>query len=162
MFQVTLEQPGDGPNIEKLLDQSFEPARRQRTAYCLRADNPPLAELCFIIRQRGLLCASIRYWRVMIDGRPPALLLGPLAVRKICRGHGFGKTLVSHSLACATDLGHEAVLVIGDADYYQQFGFSRSLAVELTLPKPATSGAFLACELVAGGLSGRLGAVSAT
>lgn len=162
MFEVTLEKPGHGPHIENLLDQSFEPTRRQRTAYCLRADNPPLAELCFVIQEQGLICASIRYWRVVIDGRHPALLLGPLAVRKTWRGNGFGKTLVSHSLARATDLGHEAVLVIGDADYYQPFGFSNDLAVNLTLPKPATSGCFQARELVPGGLMGLSGEITAT
>ena len=126
-------------------------------AYGLRADNPPVAELCFVIRERGSLCASIRHWRVMIDGRHPALLLGPLAVGQTWRGRGFGGALISHSLARAKALGHGAVLVIGDPDYYRRFGFSAGLAANLRLPKPAAPGCLQARELTPGGLSDRAG-----
>ncbi len=123
MYQISLEQAGDGPEIETLLDQSFGPARRQRTAYCLRQDVPALAELCFVLRGARLLCASIRFWPIMIAGRHPALLLGPLAVGQAWRGRSLGKTLIRHSLTRARVLGHEAVLLIGDADYYRPFWF---------------------------------------
>jgi len=157
MFQVSLELPGDGPGIEYLLDRSFGPSRLDRAAYCLRADNPPLAELCFVIRERGSLCAAIRYWQIMIAGNHPALLLGPLAVGQSWRGRGFGGALISHSLARAKALGHGAVLVIGDPDYYRPFGFSASLAANLELPKPAAPGCLQARELAPGALSGRAG-----
>ncbi|MEE1555347.1 MAG: GNAT family N-acetyltransferase, partial [Alphaproteobacteria bacterium] len=80
MFQVSLEKPGDGPKIEKLLDQSFGPERGRLTAYCLRADVPALAELCFVMRGAAFLCATIRFWPVLIDDHIGTVLLGPLAV----------------------------------------------------------------------------------
>ncbi|MDP6690491.1 MAG: N-acetyltransferase [Alphaproteobacteria bacterium] len=152
MFQVSLEKPGDGPAIEKLLDQSFGPARQGLTAYCLRGDVPPLPELSFVMRGAAFLCASIRYWPVAIDGRRDALLLGPLAVGQAWRGRGLGKILIGHSLARAKALGHGVVLVIGDPEYYQPFGFSSDLAAGLSLPKPVEDGRFQACELVPGAL----------
>ncbi|MDE0726783.1 MAG: N-acetyltransferase, partial [Alphaproteobacteria bacterium] len=68
MFQVSPEKPEDGLKIEELLDQSFGPGRHRRAAYCLRGDGQALAELCFVMRGPGFLCASIRYWPVLIDG----------------------------------------------------------------------------------------------
>jgi predicted N-acetyltransferase YhbS len=160
MFQVSPEKPEDHPKIEALLDQSFGPARHQRAAYCLRGDGQALAELCFVMRGPGFLCASIRYWPVLIDGRHDALLLGPLAVGQAWRNRGFGKLLISHSLSRAKAFGHDKVLVIGEKDYYQPFGFSAHLAANLALPKAAKSGCFQACELIPGALDGLAGDVS--
>jgi len=99
MYQIAIEQPGDGPEIKKLLDQSFGPARRQRTAYRLREHAPAVPELCFVLRGARLLCATIRYWPILIGGAHPALLLGPLAVGQAWRGRSLGKTLIRHSRA---------------------------------------------------------------
>ncbi len=159
MYQISLEQPGDGAEIETLLDQSFGPDRRQRAAYGLRQDVPALGELCFVLRGARLLCASIRYWPVMIAGRQPALLLGPLAVGQAWRGRSLGKALIRHSLGRARLLGHGAVLLIGDADYYRPFGFSTELTGGLALPSPVEPGRFQGCELVPGALAGLSGPV---
>ena len=139
MFQVIAEKPVDGPEIEKLLDQSFGPNRLERAAYCLRGDKPPIPELCFVLRGAIFLCATIRYWPVVIEGSHPALLLGPLAVGQAWRGRGLGKILINHSLARARALGHGAVLVIGDPAYYQPFGFTTELVENLTLSKSVDS-----------------------
>jgi predicted N-acetyltransferase YhbS len=159
MYQITTEQPGDGPEVEKLLDLSFGPDRLGLTAYRLRADVPAVAELCFILRGARLLCASIRYWPIVIDGQHPALLLGPLAVGQAWRGRSLGKTLIRHSLARAKVLGHQAVLVIGDVDYYRPYGFSTDFTVDLSLPNPVEPGRFQGCELVPGALTGLSGPV---
>ena len=160
MFQVSLEQPGDGPNIEKLLDQSFGPERKALTAYCLRADAQALPELSFVMRGAAFLCASIRYWPVQIDGQFSSLLLGPLAVGQAWRGQGFSKILLRHSLARAKAMGHDSVLVIGDPEFYQPFGFSSDLTNALLLPKTVEGGRFQACELLPGALDGVAGAVT--
>ncbi|MBT3369825.1 MAG: N-acetyltransferase [Rhodospirillaceae bacterium] len=160
MFQVSLEKPADGPAIEKLLDQSFGSTRLQLTAYCLRNDTSALPELCFVMRGASFLCASIRYWPVLIEGKHKSLLLGPLAVGQAWRGQGFGGILLRHSLARAKALGHQAVLVIGSPEYYQPFGFSAELTHGLSLPKAVDDGRFQACELAPGALTGVSGAVA--
>jgi predicted N-acetyltransferase YhbS len=160
MFQVSLEKPGDGPKIEKLLDQSFGLERRRLTAYCLRADVPALAELCFVMRGAAFLCATIRFWPVLIDDHIGTVLLGPLAVGQVWRGQGFSKILLRHSLARAKALGHASMLVIGDPEYYKPFGFSSDLTNALVLPKAVEGGRFQACELIDGALDGVSGTVT--
>ncbi len=159
MYQIAPERPKDGPEIEKLLDQSFGPERRRLTAYRLREGVPAVAELCFVLHGMQFLCASIRYWPVMIAERQPTLLLGPLAVGQAWRGRGLGKILIRHSLARAKALGHTTVLVIGDKNYYQPFGFSADLTQALSLPNPVEAGRFQGCELVPGAMAGLSGPV---
>ncbi len=161
MFEIFPEQPGDGPEIESLLDQSFGPGRRNLGAYCLRRDNSAMAELSFVMRaaEGGRFGATIRFWPLLIDGRHGALLLGPLAVKDSLRGQGLGRRLIRHSLERAKDLGHGTVLVIGAPAYYQPFGFSTRLAGSLVPPPAVDRQRFQACELIPGALSGVSGRV---
>jgi predicted N-acetyltransferase YhbS len=91
--------------------------------------------------------------------RVPALLLGPIAVAPEDRGKGYAKALIWHGLGVARALGHRIVLLVGDAPYYEQFGFTRALAVELSLPGWVDEARFLGLELVPGALAGVQGLV---
>jgi len=53
----------------------------------------------------------------------PALLLGPLAVAPDRTKCGIGRALMFKTLDLAAQLGHDLVLLVGDVDYYQRFGF---------------------------------------
>jgi predicted N-acetyltransferase YhbS len=161
MSHIRLERPDDGAAIELLVDRAFGPDRKAKTVYKLRAGQPPVVDLCFVaIDDEGKLVASIRYWPVIAGGQT-ALLLGPLSVEPAKQGQGFGKALMRHSLAVAKKLGHGAVILVGDPDYYQPFGFRRELALGLRLPGWVDERRFLGLELVHGALKGALGEVSA-
>ena len=160
MSHIRLERPDDGPNIEHLVDKAFGPDRKAKTVYKLRAANAPVAELCFvIIDDEGILVASIRYWPVLAGGLS-ALLLGPLSVDPSKQGQGFGKALMRHSLAMAKKQGHGAVILVGDPEYYEPFGFKRDLVLDLKLPGWVEERRFLGLELVLGALVGARGEVS--
>ena len=58
-------------------------------------------------------------------------------------------------------LGHKAVVLVGDAPYYERFGFSTGTAAGLWLPGPYERDRFLALELERGSLAGAKGLVSA-
>jgi len=67
----------------------------------------------------------------------PALLLGPLAVDKAYRSRGLGRRLMGEALFRAIAAGHGAILLVGDAPYYEPFGFARRHT--LGFPFPALS-----------------------
>ena len=50
----------------------------------------------------------------------------------------------------ARRLGHRAILLVGDAPYYQRFGFSAEKTASLAMPGPYERHRFLALELVDG------------
>ena len=62
----------------------------------------------------------------------------------------------------AKELGHRAVLLVGDAPYYERFGFFRAGAEGLELPGPVDLARFLGLELQPGALADASGLVRAT
>jgi predicted N-acetyltransferase YhbS len=156
---IIAEQPDHAGAIEDLLDLAFGTDRGVRTVYRLRAGMPPVAELCFVATAGEAVEGTIRYWPVTIGGLVPALLLGPVAVAEHRRSEGLGAVLIRYSLERASALGHRIVLLVGDAPYYQRFGFSRSRTLGLALPGPVALERFLGLELVPGALDGLVGAV---
>ena len=159
MYAITNEQPADAGEIETLLDQVFGADRGRRTVYRLREGVAPVDEMCFVLRHHDDLVASIRFWPVEVAGNVPALLLGPIAVRPDRHGRGYGAALMNHALDAARNLGHGVVLLVGDADYYARFGFTRVAAAALSLPGPVDEARFLAMELQPNALGGVAGMV---
>jgi predicted N-acetyltransferase YhbS len=59
-----------------------------------------------------------------------------------------------HSMAQSRMLGHSRIILVGDPEYYNQFGFRRDLALNIQLPGWVEDRRFLALELVAGSMIG--------
>lgn len=158
-FAIRDEAPGDAGSREALLDDAFGPARFLKTCQRLRDGSAPAPGLALVATDCvGGLIGTLRLWPVLAGGRA-ALLLGPLAVAAQARSLGVGGALIRESLARASDFGHRAVLLVGDAPYYARFGFERRFTERLTMPGPVERARFLGLELVDGALSGAQGRV---
>ena len=144
MYELCPETPDDTPEVEALYDLCFAPGRTALSSYRLRDGVPPVAGLCMILRNDGVLTAAIRYWPVRAGGRR-ALLLGPVAVHPTAQGEGLGAYLMQQSLARAQADGWERVMLVGDAPYYSRFGFNRLDRVEM--PPPTNPDRVLGLEL---------------
>jgi predicted N-acetyltransferase YhbS len=59
----------------------------------------------------------------------------------------------------AKNRGHGAVLLVGDAAYYERFGFFAEKARHLVMPGPFERSRFLALELTEGWLDGAAGMI---
>ena len=92
----------------------------------------------------------------------PALLLGPIAVAPDRQNAGLGTRMIRAGLAEAASRGHAAVLLVGDAPYYERFGFQQALTRGLALPGPVERARFLGLELVPGALAEAVGMVVAS
>ena len=147
---------------EALLDQAFGPNRRLKTSERLREGRRPALNLAFAALEGDRLVGTIRLWNVSAGPGRPALLLGPLAVDRALRCEGIGGKLMRHAIGAAASLGHGAILLVGDAPYYQRFGFSAEATGRLWLPGPYERERFLALELVPGALDGAAGLVNPT
>ena len=89
--------------VEQLLDQAFEPARHQRTAYKVREGMEALGNLSFAaLHDDDMLAGSIQCWPVALtdaQGRAhPMIMVGPVAVLPHLQRHGFGKALMTAAL----------------------------------------------------------------
>lgn len=160
MHQILPQAPSDEAAIEALLDLTFGPTRRLKTAYRLRDGVAPVEALSLVAKREGALVGTIRFWPILLkpdDKRlsaRPALLLGPLAVEPKLAGQGIGLALMREGLARAKALGARIVVLVGDLDYYGRVGFSRQPAAGLKLPGPVDPERLLALEIEPGALAG--------
>ena len=75
---------------------------------------------------------------------------------------GIGAALMRHAIAEAARLGHAAILLVGDPEYYARFGFSAAKTAGLAMPGPFEPRRLLALELIEGTLDGVAGVVAPT
>ncbi|KQB12839.1 N-acetyltransferase [Rhodobacter capsulatus] len=156
MYQLEEETEADWWEVEALYDLCFAPGRTALSSYRLRDGVEKVAPLCLVLREDGVLAAVIRYWPVKVGGQR-VLLLGPVAVHPTRQGEGLGGLLMHESLAEARRLGWERVLLVGDAPYYNRFGFEKIAGVEM--PPPTNPDRVLALELIPGAWAGLRGPV---
>ena len=162
-FVVTTEIAGDIPAREALLDRAMGPGRKRKSSEKLRRGRRPSEGLAFVARGGdGSIVGTVRLWDVTLgEEGTAALLLGPLAVEPSLKGAGIGQALMRHAIAEAERLGHRAILLVGDAAYYERFGFSAEKTGALAMPGPYEPQRFLALELVKGALDGAEGVLRA-
>jgi predicted N-acetyltransferase YhbS len=123
------------PDIAALLDASMGPGRYARTAERLREGNQQIDAYCFLmLTEDSALRASISFWPLRI-GSTFALLLGPLAVRPIDQGKGYGQSLMGHALNVIDADADYPIILVGDLPYYQRAGFQVASA-DIRLPGP--------------------------
>jgi len=156
---VTDETPADLEACENLLDKAFGAARFEKTVERLREGRLPASGLALVAKDAGALIGTLRLWQIRA-GDVPALLLGPLAVAKAYRSRGLGRRLMGDALFRAMAARHRAILLVGDAPYYELFGFARRHTLKLALPGPVDEKRFLGLELKNGALKGAKGLVT--
>ncbi len=161
LVAVRQEIAADTPARERLLDAAFGAERSAKTSETLRAGRMPAHGLALSAMHNGELVGTVRLWHIDAGGKP-ALLLGPLAVADSHRSLGVGGVLMREAIARAAALGHEAIILVGDAPYYVRFGFSAALTTQLDMPGPVERDRFLALELAPGALAGARGMIAAT
>ena len=157
MFTLSRETKDDWWEVEALYDLCFAPGREALSSYRLRDGTPPVASLSRVARDdQGILGGAIRYWPVRISEHR-VLLLGPVAVHPTAQGEGLGGALIRDSLDQARAEGWGRVLLVGDAPYYQRFGFNKLDGVEM--PPPTNPDRVLGLELEPGAWHGVCGSV---
>lgn len=167
-FVIDHETPADVVAREALLDRAMGTDRRKKSSEKIRSGRIPAEGLALVARDAaGHVIGTVRLWNVEAgisrEGRAiDALLLGPLAVDEAHAGKGIGGALMRAALLEARKRGHGAVLLVGDAPYYERFGFFADKTQHLVMPGPFARDRFLALELVHGWLEGAAGMVVAS
>lgn len=161
-FVIQEESVCDVPAREALLDRAMGAGRRRKSSEKLRRGKLASSGLSFIARSlEGHVVGSVRLWDVAVAGRP-LLLLGPLAVESATASQGIGSALMRHAIARAGEIGHGAIILVGDAPYYQRFGFSAETTGGLMMPGPVERNRLLGLELSEDYLAGLSGLLVAT
>lgn len=159
---IRQEIPSDVGPREALLDKAFGRNRLRKTSERLREGRLPAEGLAFTSTDaKGRVIGTIRLWDVIAGSAGQSLLLGPLAVDCSHQGRGIGAALMDHAISEAKRIGHESILLVGDAPYYARFGFAVEHTRSLHLPGPVVRERFLGVELQLEALDGAEGLVMA-
>jgi predicted N-acetyltransferase YhbS len=126
--------------VEALLDRAFEPERHTRTAYKVREGMDWLPGLSFAAMDADEhLVGTIQCWPVGLTdpaGRMhPMIMVGPVAVLPEHQGAGFGKALMTATIAALDPRAPLPQVMIGDPEYYGRFwGFTNAPTGGWSLP----------------------------
>lgn len=167
-FVIDHETPGDVVARETLLDRAMGVDRKTKSSEKIRHARLPADGLALVARDRaGHVIGTVRLWNIEAgidaNGQPiDALLLGPLAVDPEHEGEGIGSALMRAAIMEAKKRDHGAILLVGDAAYYERFGFSAAKAQHLVMPGPFARERFLGLELKSGYLDGAAGMIVAS
>lgn len=111
--------PGDHAAIDGLLRRAFDGEAEACLTVALRP-----AEIELVADAAGEITGHVLLSALEAPFR--ALALAPLAVEPLWQGQGIGAALVRAAIDRAA--GWDAIIVLGDPDYYRRFGFSVELA----------------------------------
>ena len=152
---IRSETPEDADILETLTEIVFGPGMRARAAYFLREGVDHEMDLSFVAQIHQQIVGTVRLTKVKWGGET-VLMLGPLAVLPELKSRGIGKSLMAKAVEAAgvksTNGGAPAIILVGDLDYYNPFGFDRIAPSKISLPRPADPARILACELLPGSL----------
>ncbi len=161
MVTIRDEKIADIAAREALLDIAYGAERFTKASERLREGRLPADRLALVAVEHGQIIGTVRLWQVTAGPGREALLLGPLAVHPQHRNRGIGSTLMRRAIARARMLGHQVVLLVGDAPYYSRFGFAAAQTGELWMPGRYDRDRLLALELQPGALMGARGMIGA-
>lgn len=140
-FKIRQETKADYDEIYKLIQTAFETANvkdgdEQDYAVKLRNSKNYIPQLALVAEKDGKLIGHIMFTKLyiklengeMLEG----LLVAPLSVLIEYRNMGVGSALMSKGLKVAKGLGYKFVILAGDPNYYNRFGFEQSSLYGIT------------------------------
>jgi predicted N-acetyltransferase YhbS len=157
-YEITLDAPEHSAAVEALYDDVFGPGRFAKTAERLREGNHKIADACLVAIDSEGLTGVVRVWPVKVGEKGRAAFLGPIAVAERRRGNGVAFKLMERAIGVCREQGYAAVILIGDFDYYDRFGFKPAGEGRFQLPGPVDQKRVLIRDLSdrAAGLKGEL------
>jgi len=152
VYHIALEEERHQGGVRALLARAFGPGRMMRAIYRLRDGVPPDPGLCFVmVNRHDLVLGVVRNYRVRIgDNSKPALLLGPIAVAQSHEKLGLAARLIRHTVEEATAQALTMIYLVGDPNYYGEFGFTATNAAQVKIEGLEEGKLVLGLELVKG------------
>lgn len=141
MLKIVPISEVDPARVEALLDAAFGTDRHGRTAYRMRTGTTAIPELSLAATEDDTLVGTLQCWPVRLTqtGGPdqPLVMVGPVAVLPERQRAGIGVKLMNRMLAIADANGEDALMLIGDPEYYERlFGFNAAQTGGWEVPGP--------------------------
>lgn len=154
------EQPEQEETILNLVARSLGGNWTTKSSHQLRLGNIHDPDLSLLAYEGDKLVGTVRLWPIVAGDAGPALLLGPLAIDPPIQGLGLGQALLKEVIKRAKACGHGAIVLVGDAPYYERVGFSSLPTWLMRMPGRYDQNRLQAVELKENYLSGKAGVIT--
>lgn len=117
----------------------------------LRAGETFIPSLEFVAEENQMIIGHIMMSKQKIETADEpfiGVLVAPLCVEINHRRQGVGKALMNHACLEAIKMGYTAAFLVGNPDYYQQFGFQQTNQFDIKNHSDIPDQFVLACELI--------------
>jgi putative acetyltransferase len=158
--EIRRSTAGDLAAIRRVHAAAFGRDAEAEMALQLLAREPRCISL--VASRAGEIAGHVLFSPVSVDGRSFAKLpfaLGPLAVLPAAQRSGAGSALARAGLDACRAARVPFAVVLGHPSYYPRFGFAPAARFGLAFGDGPPSDAFMALELVPGGLAQASGKV---
>lgn len=119
--------------------------------HIMRKTDAFIPELDFVAEIDGQIVGNIVYTKAKIvddqDVEHQVISFGPISVLPEYQGRGIGGLLIEHTKEIAKNMGFSAILIYGDPDYYERFGFVKAEHFDIGTPDDEYAVPLQACEL---------------
>jgi putative acetyltransferase len=158
-MRIRREEAQDVPKVHAINVAAFGSTVEADIVHALRSDGHDV--LSMVAEDDGEIVGHVMFSPVRVVGAPDlrAMALAPMAVIPNRQRTGIGSTLVLNGLDECRQLGITAVFVVGHPSYYPRFGFATGSTLGFNCEFDVPDEAFMAAELIPGGLAGRSGTV---
>lgn len=162
-ISIRLEEENDYRNVEYLTREAFwniyKPGCVEHLiVHKIRKVPAFVQELCFVAYDNDKIVGNIIYSKAKVinskDHEFEVLCMGPIGVLPSYQGQGIGSLLMNYSIEKAKQLGHKAIIIFGNQNYYQRFGFINAQEYGIQTSWGENFEEFMALELYDGGLNG--------
>ncbi|OGR30572.1 MAG: GNAT family N-acetyltransferase [Desulfobacca sp. RBG_16_60_12] len=162
-ISIRLEEENDYRNVEYMTREAFwnvyKPGCVEHLiVHKIRKVPAFVKELCFVAYDNNKIIGNIIYSKAkVIDSKNQefeVLCMGPIGVLPSYQGQGIGSLLMNYSIEKAKQLGHKAIIIFGNQNYYHRFGFINAKEYEIQTSWGENFEEFMALELYDSGLNG--------
>ncbi len=149
---IRKENPQDYRVVEELIKETFETARHSdgdehNLVARLRKSDGFIEELSLVAEKENEIVGHILFTKAQI-GSESGLALAPLSVAPLFQNQGIGSSLVNYGHKIARSLGYDLIVVLGDPNYYQRFGYQPASHFKITSPFTVPDENFMAVSLI--------------
>ena len=158
-MRIRPESDADYAAIRSVNEAAFGTSVEADIVQVLRGKAGPLISL--VAEVDGAIVGHILFSRVSLTGHPylDIMGLGPMAVTPNRQRQSIGSALVRAGLERCRELGCQAVVVLGHAEYYPRFGFVPGARYGIRSEYDVPEDVFMIAELQAGALRGISGVI---
>lgn len=161
MITIRPERPEDEEALFQMYRRVFGRLQEARLVDSLR-ENQGLF-LSLVALAAGTVVGGVAFSTATLEPRAAGLhllALAPLAVLPTYQRLGIGSGLVQIGLAQCRDRQVDAIVVVGEPEFFGKFGFVAAAPYQLTCPFPVPEPFWLVQELHPGALTGVHGRIN--